>query len=129
MPFADHFSALAAPYATYRPHYPPALVALLAERCPAHGLAWDAGCGTGQLSVALASQFDRVVATEPAAAQLADAAGHPRVEYRCEPAEASTLASASADLAVAAQAATGSTGPATSPRLRASRSQARWSAS
>ena len=105
MTFADHFSALAARYATYRPRYPDALVAALVARCAAHELAWDAGCGTGQLSVALAAHFTRVVATEPAAAQLADAEAHPRVEYRQEAAEASSLADASADLAVAAQAA------------------------
>ncbi len=105
MAFEDHFSTLAARYATYRPRYPPALVELLADLAPAHALAWDAGCGTGQLSVALAARFGRVIATEPAAAQLADAEPHARVEYRQEPAEASTLADASADLAVAAQAA------------------------
>ena len=105
MTFADHFSTLVARYATYRPHYPPELVDLLADRCAAHALAWDAGCGNGQLSVALAARFERVIATEPAAAQLADAEPHARVEYRHETAEASTLADASVDLAVAAQAA------------------------
>jgi len=54
MDFADHFSAVAARYAAYRPHYPPALVDALAERCERHELAWDAGCGNGQLSLALA---------------------------------------------------------------------------
>ena len=103
--FADHFSALAARYAQYRPHYPPALVDVLADRCPGHEVAWDIGCGNGQLSVALARRFDRVIAADPAQAQLDHAEGHPRVEYRCAPAEASGLPDASADLAVAAQSA------------------------
>jgi SAM-dependent methyltransferase len=103
--FADHFSALAARYAAYRPHYPPALVAALADRCARHDVAWDVGCGSGQLSVALAARFDHVIATDPAQAQLDHAAPDPRVEYRCAPAEASGLADASAELAVAAQAA------------------------
>jgi SAM-dependent methyltransferase len=102
--FADHYSTIAAHYATYRPHYPPALVDALADRAPP-GTAWDIGCGSGQLSVALADRFTRVIATDPAQAQLAAAVAHPRVEYRCAPAEASGLPAASVELAVAAQAA------------------------
>jgi SAM-dependent methyltransferase len=105
MTFADHFSKVASQYAAYRPRYPQALVDLLVERCAAHGLAWDAGCGNGQLSVSLARRFERVIATDPARAQIDAAEANPRVEYRCEPAEASSLADGSADLAVAAQAA------------------------
>jgi SAM-dependent methyltransferase len=81
------------------------LASALAERCERRELAWDAGCGNGQLSVALADQFEHVVATEPSQAQIDAALAHPRVEYRCEPAEKSTLGNASVDLAVAAQAA------------------------
>ena len=103
--FADHFSALAARYAQYRPHYPSELVDVLADRSPAHGLAWDIGCGNGQLSVALTARFDRVIAADPAQAQLDHAERHPRVEYVCATAEASGLADASVDLAVAAQSA------------------------
>jgi SAM-dependent methyltransferase len=103
--FADHFSKLAAHYAQFRPHYPPELVDALADRCPAHRVAWDIGCGSGQLSIALTARFDHVIATDPAQAQLDHAEPHARVEYRCETAEASSLADASADLAVAAQSA------------------------
>jgi SAM-dependent methyltransferase len=103
--FADHFSGLAARYAAYRPHYPPRLVDVLADRCAAHDVAWDVGCGNGQLSVALAARFGRVIATDPAQAQLDHAEAAPRVEYRCEPAEASRLPDASADLTVASQSA------------------------
>lgn len=105
MSFADHFSTIAARYAAYRPRYPQALADALAERCERHDLAWDAGCGNGQLSVALAQRFAHVIATEPSQEQLAAATAHPRVEYSREPAERSSLAPASADLAVAAQAA------------------------
>jgi SAM-dependent methyltransferase len=103
--FPDHFSTLAARYAAYRPHYPPELVGVLADRCARHDVAWDVGCGSGQLSVALAARFARVVATDPAQAQLDHAERDPRVAYRCAPAEASGLPEAGADLAVAAQAA------------------------
>jgi SAM-dependent methyltransferase len=103
--FPDHFSKLAARYAAYRPHYPPELVGLLADRAERDNVAWDVGCGSGQLSVALAARFGRVIATDPAQAQLDHAARDPRVEYRVASAEASGLPEASVDLAVAAQAA------------------------
>ncbi len=104
MTFADHFSTVAARYATYRPTYPPALVDVLADRAPA-GLAWDVGCGSGQLSVALAARFPRVIATDPAQALLDAALPAPGVEYRCASAEASGLPEHSIALVVAAQAA------------------------
>ncbi|MDB4960808.1 MAG: uncharacterized protein JWP01_807 [Myxococcales bacterium] len=104
MTFADHFSTVAARYAACRPHYPAALVDALADRSP-QGTAWDIGCGTGQLSVALADRFARVIATDPAQALLDQAPSHPRVEYRCASAEVSGLPDASIELAVAAQAA------------------------
>jgi len=101
MPFADHFSTIAAKYAAYRPTYPSELVDALAVG----GIAWDVGCGNGQLSIALAEKFDRVIATDPAQAQLDAAPKHPRVEYRCVSAEASGLADHSVDLIVCAQSA------------------------
>src|SRR6185436_12993382 len=105
MSFADHFSQIATRYAAYRPHYPPALVDALAERADPTGVVWDVGCGNGQLSVALAERFRRVIATDPAQAQLDEAALHPRVEYRRASAEDSGLSAASIALVAAAQAA------------------------
>jgi SAM-dependent methyltransferase len=104
MTFADHFSTIAKGYAAYRPTYPPALAAALAERSPP-GTAWDVGCGSGQLSVDLAQHFERVIATDPARAQIDAAIAHPRVEYRIASAEDSGLDAQSVDLVVAAQAA------------------------
>lgn len=103
-PFADHFSAIAVRYAAYRPRYPAALADLLRAET-AGDVAWDVGCGNGQLSVALGERFARVIATDLTAKQLAEATPHPHVEYRCAPAEASGLPDASVDLVVAAQAA------------------------
>jgi SAM-dependent methyltransferase len=103
--FSDHFSTIAKRYAAYRPRYPQALADALAALTPGHDLAWDAGCGNGQLSVQLAECFTRVIATEPSQAQLDEAPAHPRVEYRRAKAEDAVLDNASADLAVAAQAA------------------------
>ena len=104
-PFQDHFSDVAGAYAVHRPSYPAALGDFLARLAPATRVAWDAGCGSGQLSVLLAGVFERVVATDASAEQIVRAASHPKVEYRCARAEASGLPERVADLATAAQAA------------------------
>jgi SAM-dependent methyltransferase len=102
--FPDHFSRVAADYAASRPRYPEALFSWLASLAPGRGLAWDAGTGSGQAAIALAGHFDRVIATDASAEQIAAAIPHERIEYRVAPAERSGLAAASADLATAAQA-------------------------
>ena len=102
--FADHFSAHAAAYAGARPHYPAAVFGWMADQCIRHELAWDAGCGNGQASSALAAHFVRVIATDPSPQQIAAAIPAVGVEYRVEPAEAPSLPPASADLVVIAQA-------------------------
>ncbi|MGB7478704.1 MAG: class I SAM-dependent methyltransferase [Burkholderiaceae bacterium] len=100
----DHFSEQAAAYRDFRPTYPDALFDWLAQVAPATALAWDCGCGNGQASAALARRFARVVATDASQRQLALAPPLPNVEYRCEPAEQSSLAAASADLVFVGQA-------------------------
>ena len=105
MTFKDHFSAAATGYAAHRPVYPRAVAEALAACSPGRSLAWDAGCGSGQLSAVLGEAFDQVVATDASAAQIAQAVPHPRVRYAVAPAEVSGLADGSVDCAVAAQAA------------------------
>jgi ubiquinone/menaquinone biosynthesis C-methylase UbiE len=103
--FKDHFSERAAGYAARRPHYPPELAAWLAGVAPAQRSAWDAACGSGQLSTSLATHFEKVIATDASAAQIEQAAAHPRVEYRVEAAEETAISSDSMDLVTLAQAA------------------------
>jgi SAM-dependent methyltransferase len=104
MPFKDHFSGHATAYREARPTYPAALFDWLASEAPARELAWDAGCGNGQASVALASRFARVFATDPSATQIGNAELRPNVEYRVEPGEQCSLPPQSADLVTVAQA-------------------------
>jgi SAM-dependent methyltransferase len=104
MNFKDHFSAHAAGYAQARPHYPPELFDWLSKQCPRRRLAWDAGCGNGQASVALAEYFGEVYATDPSAAQIAQAIRHERVHYEVESAEDCQLGDHSANLVTVAQA-------------------------
>jgi SAM-dependent methyltransferase len=102
--FADHFSEIAAAYARFRPGYPDALFAWLADVAPGRELVWECGAGSGQATLGLAAHFARVVATDASAAQLAGAPAHPRVEYRSAPAEASGLPCGACDLVAVAQA-------------------------
>ena len=102
--FADHFSQHAALYAARRPRYPDGLFAWLAAQAPARTRAWDAGCGSGQATLGLVEHFDDVIASDPSAEQVAQAAPHPRIHYRVEPAEAPSLDTASVDLVLVAQA-------------------------
>ena len=104
MSFKDHFSGHAAIYREARPTYPAALFAWLAAQAPSLSLAWDAGCGNGQASVALAARFDHVEATDPSAGQIAQAQARANIDYRVEPAERSSLADACVDLITVARA-------------------------
>lgn len=100
----DHFSTVAAQYASFRPSYPQALFDWLAGIAPQHELAWDCGAGSGQATAALAAHFVRVLGTDISAGQLAAAPQLPNVKYRVAPAEASGLTDRSVDLVTVAQA-------------------------
>jgi SAM-dependent methyltransferase len=104
MSFKDHFSGHAAVYASFRPGYPPALFDFVSSLPARHALAWDCATGNGQAAVDLAERFDRVVATDASAEQIALAVPHPKVEYRQALAEESGLASGSVDLVTVATA-------------------------
>jgi SAM-dependent methyltransferase len=102
--FKDHFSGHAALYRDARPLPPDDWFAWLAGQAPDRALAWDAGCGNGQASRGLAAHFERVVATDPSATQVAQATAHPAIDYRVEPAEHSSLATGSVSLVSVSQA-------------------------
>jgi SAM-dependent methyltransferase len=102
--FKDHFSAVAADYANARPEYPRELFAWMASIAPARRLAWEAGCGSGQATRDLAAQFERVHATDPSAAQIAQARGPANVHFAVEPGEGCSLREASVDAVCVAQA-------------------------
>jgi SAM-dependent methyltransferase len=102
--FADHFSAVAAGYASHRPDYPPALFSWLAAQCARRDRAWDCATGSGQAARGLAAHFAAVIATDASARQIGQAAPAPGVEFRVAPAERSGLEAASVDLVAVAQA-------------------------
>lgn len=100
-----HFNPVAGAYAAYRPTYPAELLEYLGGLPQQRLVAWDCGCGSGQLSIPLAQHFKQVIATDASAEQVAKAPSHERVRYAIAPAEASGIAADSVDLVVAAQAA------------------------
>jgi SAM-dependent methyltransferase len=102
--FKDHFSSQSSHYQRYRPRYPDALFTWLAQQAPQHTLAWDCATGNGQAAQALADHFDKVIATDASANQIAQCPPHSGVEYRVAHAEQSGLADASVDLITVAQA-------------------------
>jgi SAM-dependent methyltransferase len=102
--FKDHFSRQAADYAKFRPRYPKELFEWLGSLTPAKELAWDCATGNGQAAVELAEVFKRVIATDASETQIANSAGHPKIEYRVAPAEESGIAAATVDVVTVAQA-------------------------
>jgi len=102
--FKDHFSAVAADYASARPEYPDALFDWIASIAPSRAMAWEAGCGSGQASRGLAAHFDRVHATDPSAQQIAQASAPGNVDFTVEPGERCSLPDASVDAVCVAQA-------------------------
>lgn len=103
--FKDYFSGHADAYAAARPSYPDALFDWLAGLTDRHDQVWDAGCGNGQASRALARHYDQVLATDASADQIANAAPADRVTFQAGPAESCPLSADSCDLVTVAQAA------------------------
>lgn len=102
--FHDHFSAVAAEYASARPEYPQALFDWIASVAPSTDHVWEAGCGSGQASRSLATRFAHVDATDPSSAQIAQAQGPSNVVFLVAPAENCSLPDASVDAVCVAQA-------------------------
>ena len=102
--FHDHFSAVANRYADFRPHYPPALFDYLATLAPRSSLVWDCAAGNGQATVDLAKRFNKVIATDASAEQIASAKPQAGVEYRVAVAHDSGLPDQSVGLLTVAQA-------------------------
>ncbi len=102
--FEDHFSSVAAAYASFRPGYPAELFDWLTAVAPRRELVWDCACGSGQASRPLAERFAVVVASDASADQVAAAPATPGVHYLVAPAAPAPLASEAVDLVVVAQA-------------------------
>jgi SAM-dependent methyltransferase len=104
MDFKDLFSKHADDYARFRPRYPADLFAWLARIAPGRELALDVGAGNGQAAAELGRHFEKVIAVEPSADQIASAQPAMHVVFRQGTAESLGVDTGTADLLVAAQA-------------------------
>ncbi len=100
----DRFSEHASSYATFRPTYPKELYQYLFALVESKQLAWDVGCGNGQVAFDLAAFFEHVVATDISAKQLQHAKQVANIIYKVAPAEVSGLEDSSVDLVAVGQA-------------------------
>lgn len=101
---ASTFASNSAAYAAARPRYPETLFDWLAAQAPGRNAAWDAGCGNGQATVALARRFDHVLGTDVSAEQIAQAPATANIEWRVARSEDVAHEPRSLDLVLVAQA-------------------------
>ena len=100
----DNFSAHASTYAKFRPVYPTELYEFLFSQIQGKQVAWDCGCGNGQVAGRLADHFERVEATDISQKQLEQAVRKPNINYQLAPAENVPMSDKSVDLVTVAQA-------------------------
>ena len=100
----NYFSQQAANYLKFRPDYPVDLFKFLGKMAPHNLLAWDCATGNGQAALGLTPYFEKIVATDVSAEQIANSISHPKIEYRIEKAEKTHFTSNSVDLITIAQA-------------------------
>lgn len=98
------FGARAGAYASFRPQYPEALFAWLADTSPARQRALDIGCGNGQASRPLLQHFNQVLACDGSPEQLLAARDLQGIDCFAANAEALPLADGTLDLIIVAQA-------------------------
>lgn len=98
----DYFSNVADRYSQYRPTYPEVLYQRIEREVPGKELAWDVATGNGQVAVALAREFEQVIATDLSKEQIANAISASNIVYRVESAETPSLKNNEADLVTVA---------------------------
>ncbi len=98
------FSGHAKDYAGFRPKYPDSLVKYISRLVKYRGVVWDCGCGSGQLSLPLAEEFQLVLASDISEEQIAQAPGHKGILYTVQPAEHTDFPDEFFDMVVVGQA-------------------------
>lgn len=83
----DHFAQTGADYAKYRPGYSERVFDDLLNEVPGRDVAVDCGCGTGQITGALSSRFEKVYGVDVSKDQLAHAIQASNVQYLNQGAE------------------------------------------
>jgi ubiquinone/menaquinone biosynthesis C-methylase UbiE len=100
----DYFSGHSKIYATFRPTYPDELYRFIFGHLQNFDHAWDCATGNGQVARVLATQFEKVYATDISSQQLDYAVQAGNIYYRAEPAEKTSFSDDGFDLITVAQA-------------------------
>ena len=102
-PNALSFNQASDQYRNDRPRYPQELYEVLGRHCVNHALAWDCGCGNGQVAIDLARHFGRVEASDINENQIAHSFAHPRIRYTVQHSESTDFSTGSFDALCVAQ--------------------------
>lgn len=100
----DYFSGHAKQYAAFRPTYPDELYRFIFGHLKSFDAAWDCATGNGQVARVLATQFEKVFATDISPQQLEHAYKTDNIVYSVKPAEKSDFPDKTFDLITVAQA-------------------------
>lgn len=100
----DYFSGHSKQYATFRPTYPDELYRFIFGHLKTFDAAWDCATGNGQVARVLATQFEKVFATDISPQQLEHANKADNILYSVQPAEKNDFPNKTFDLITVAQA-------------------------
>lgn len=100
----DLFSSHSQLYQLARPTYPKSVVKEILKHTHGSELVWDCGAGSGQFTQLLSPYFNRIIATDLSAQQLAQAPKFKNVDYEVQLSEKTSFKDQSFDLITVAQA-------------------------
>src|SRR6478736_6738251 len=100
----DRFSSHSREYATFRPTYPKQLYDFVLSHVNNKSIAWDCGCGNGQVANDLSPYFGKVIATDLSPKQIENAIRRENIEYSISKAEQTSFPDSTFDLITVGQA-------------------------
>ncbi len=100
----DLFSAQSKQYASFRPTYPKELYDFILSHVKNRSIAWDCGCGNGQVANDLSPYFEKIFATDLSAKQIENAVAAPNIKYFISKAEQTSFPDKSFDVITVGQA-------------------------
>lgn len=90
-------------YFKNRPRYPLELYRFIFDNCTEYKLAWDCGCGNGQVSIDLVPKFNKIEASDINENQISNSYKHDKIHYSIQNAEAPNFPDNHFDLVCTAQ--------------------------